>query len=97
MPKKEKARILREKSNLKKTLGGLEKMLTLPDVVVIVDTHYENIALSECKKLNIPVIGVVDTNCNPTLVDIPIPANDDSASSIALILSKISDGILAGQ
>jgi small subunit ribosomal protein S2 len=72
-------------------------MTRIPDIVIIVDPKRENTALLECKKLGIPVISILDTNCDPNLVDIPIPANDDAVRSIKLILSTLSNGILQGK
>ena len=72
-------------------------MTQIPDIAIVVDPKREQTAILECRKLNIPIISILDTNCNPNLVDIPIPANDDAVKSIKLILSKLSDGIIAGQ
>ena len=72
-------------------------MTQIPDIAIIVDPKRENTALLECRKLGIQIIAIVDTNCDPSLIDIPIPGNDDSIKSIKLILSVISSGILQGQ
>lgn len=97
LPKKEASMIRKELDRLRKHLNGIKKMQRLPDVVIIVDQKKEITAIQECIKLKIPIICILDTNCNPEIVDIPIPANDDAIRSIQLILSKISDAILDGQ
>jgi small subunit ribosomal protein S2 len=79
----------RELEKLEKYLGGLKTMRRLPDVVVIIDTRREYNAVQECQKLDIPIVSLLDTNCDPNDVDIPIPANDDAIRSIKLILSKV--------
>lgn len=71
-------------------------MKTLPDLVIIVDQKRESTAIQECIKLKIPVISILDTNCDPDLTDIPIPANDDAIRSIKLIISKLADSIYEG-
>ena len=96
LPKKEAALLRREYNKLNQNLGGLREMTQIPDIVVMVDPKREYTALLECRKLNIPVISILDTNCDPNLVDIPIPANDDAARSVKLILSNISNGISNG-
>ncbi|MGD1908110.1 MAG: 30S ribosomal protein S2 [Leptolyngbyaceae cyanobacterium] len=95
-PKKEAAVLRRELEKLEKYLGGLKTMRRLPDVVVIIDTRREHNAVQECQKLDIPIVSLLDTNCDPNDVDIPIPANDDAIRSIKLILSKLSDAIYEG-
>lgn len=92
--KKERLMIEREKEKLFKVLGGIEEMKRLPGLVFIVDTKKEHIAVNEARKMNIPIIAMVDTNSDPTLIDYPIPANDDAAKSISLITSKIADTII---
>ena len=72
-------------------------MTTLPDVVIIIDQRREITAVSECRKLGIPVVSILDTNCDPDLVDIPIPGNDDAVRSIKLILTLLTDSIIKGQ
>ncbi len=72
-------------------------MTQVPDIAVVIDPKRENTAVLECRKLGIPIIAILDTNCDPNLVDIPIPANDDAVKSIKLILSKIADGITTGK
>ena len=78
-------------------LEGLKEMTQVPDIAVVIDPKRENTAVLECRKLGIPIIAILDTNCDPNLVDIPIPANDDAVKSIKLILSKIADGITTGK
>jgi small subunit ribosomal protein S2 len=95
-PKKEGAVLRRELEKLEKYLGGLKTMRRLPDVVVIIDTRREHNAVQECQKLDIPIVSLLDTNCDPNDVDIPIPANDDAIRSIKLILGKLADAIYEG-
>nr|ARW63724.1 ribosomal protein S2 [Chondria sp. (in: red algae)] len=97
LPKKEASTIRKELDRLRKHLDGIKTMQKLPDMVIIVDQKKETTAIQECIKLNIPTICILDTNCNPEIVDIPIPANDDAIRSIKLILSKIADAILEGR
>jgi small subunit ribosomal protein S2 len=92
--KKERLTIEREKEKLHQVLCGIEEMKRLPGAIFIIDTKKENIALKEAKKMGIPVFAMVDTNSDPTLVDFPIPANDDAAKSISLIVSKVADAIV---
>jgi small subunit ribosomal protein S2 len=82
---------------LQKYLGGIKNMRRIPDVVVIIDQRREYNAIQECQKLGIPVISLLDTNCDPDLVDVPIPANDDAIRSIKLILGKLADAIYEGR
>ena len=95
--KKEIARIEKEKRKLHKNLDGIRNMSRLPDAVFVVDTRKEKIAVDEARKLKIPVIGIVDTNCNPDDVDYVIPGNDDALRSIRLFLSRIADAAIAGR
>ena len=97
LPKKEAALLRREHDKLRQNLGGLKNMVQIPDVVVVIDPKRENTAILECRKLGIPIISIIDTNCDPNLVDIPIPANDDAVKSIKLVLSKLTDGIISGR
>ena len=96
-PKKEGSMLRRELGKLQKYLGGIKTMRKVPDIVVIVDQKREHNAISECQKLNIPVLSILDTNCDPDVVDIPIPANDDAIRSIKLILGKLADAIHEGR
>nr|YP_009396401.1 ribosomal protein S2 [Polysiphonia scopulorum]ARW65587.1 ribosomal protein S2 [Polysiphonia scopulorum] len=97
LPKKEASVVRKELERLRKHLTGIKDMKNLPDLVIVVDQKKETTAIQECIKLGIPTIGILDTNCNPEIVDVPIPANDDAIRSIKLILSKISDSILEGK
>jgi small subunit ribosomal protein S2 len=94
LTKKERLKILREKEKYQKILGGIRDMVSLPGAVYIVDIKKEHIAVSEARKLNIPVFAMLDTNCDPDLVDYPIPANDDAIKSIQLITRIFADAIL---
>jgi small subunit ribosomal protein S2 len=96
LPKKEAASLRRELEKLRKNLNGIKKMKRLPDLVIVVDQKRESTAVQECIKLKIPVISILDTNCDPDLTDIPIPANDDAIRSIKLIVSKLADSIYEG-
>nr|YP_010986394.1 ribosomal protein S2 [Pachymeniopsis lanceolata]WOL37312.1 ribosomal protein S2 [Pachymeniopsis lanceolata] len=97
LPKKEASVIRRELEKLRKHLNGIKHMKKLPDLVIIVDQKRETTAIQECIKLGIPTICILDTNCNPEIIDIPIPANDDAIRSIHLVISKIADAILEGK
>lgn len=96
-PKKEASVLRREMGKLQKYLGGIKSMRRPPDVVVIVDQRREYNAIQECQKLGIPIISLLDTNCDPDTADIPIPANDDAIRSIKLILGKLADAIYEGR
>ena len=96
-PKKEASVLRRELGNLQKYLGGIKTMRKIPDIVVVVDQRREYNAIQECQKLGIPIISLLDTNCDPDAVDIPIPANDDAIRSIKLILGKLADAIYEGR
>ena len=95
--KKEIARKEKEKRKLHKNLDGIRNMSRLPDAVFVVDTQKEKIAVDEARKLKIPVIGIVDTNCDPDDVDYVIPGNDDALRSLRLFLSRIADAAIAGR
>ena len=96
-PKKEASVLRRELGKLQKYLGGLKMMRRVPDIVVIVDTRREYNAIQECQKLSIPIVSLLDTNCDPDVVDMPIPANDDAIRSIKLIIGKLADAIYEGR
>lgn len=96
-PKKEASVMRRQMSKLHKYLGGIKTMRKLPDAVIIVDVKREYNAIQECQKLGIPVVSMLDTNCDPDAVDIPIPANDDAIRSIKLIVGKLADAIYEGR
>jgi len=97
LSKKEIARAEKERRKLQKNLEGIRGMSRLPDAVFVVDTKKEQIAVDEARKLKIPVIGVVDTNCDPDEVDFVVPGNDDALRSIRLFASRIADAVLAGR
>nr|YP_009339169.1 ribosomal protein S2 [Pelargonium spinosum]API85126.1 ribosomal protein S2 [Pelargonium spinosum] len=97
LPKRDAAILKRQLSHLQKSLGGVKYMRKLPDIVIILDQHGEFTALRECITLRIPTIGLIDTNCDPDLVDLPIPANDDSFRSIRFILNKLILAICKGR
>ncbi|MGE3276104.1 MAG: 30S ribosomal protein S2 [Vicinamibacterales bacterium] len=97
MPKKEIARAEKEKRKLQKNLDGIRNMGRLPDALFVVDTRKEKIAVDEARKLKIPVIGIVDTNCDPDEVDYVIPGNDDALRSIRLFVSRIADAVVDGR
>src|SRR6187455_2976961 len=97
LSKKEIARAEKEKRKLLKNLEGIRPMTKLPDAIFVVDTRKEKIAVDEARKLKIPVIGIVDTNCDPDEVDYVIPGNDDALRSIRLFASKIADAISSGR
>jgi small subunit ribosomal protein S2 len=96
-PKKEASVLRRELGKLHKYLGGIKTMRKIPDIVVVVDQRREYNAIQECQKLGIPIISLLDTNCDPDAVDTPIPANDDAIRSIKLILGKLADAIYEGR
>jgi small subunit ribosomal protein S2 len=97
LPKKEASLRLKELEKLRKHLNGIKDMERLPDVAIIVDQKREITAVRECRKLGIPIISILDTNCDPDLVDIPIPGNDDAVRSIKLILQSLADNINLGK
>ena len=97
LSKKEIARLDKERRKLAKNLDGIRGMSRLPDAVFVVDTRHEQIAVDEARKLKIPVIGVVDTNCDPDEVDYVIPGNDDALRSIRLFAAGIADAVLSGR
>jgi small subunit ribosomal protein S2 len=97
LPKKEASVLRREMGKLQKYLGGIKQMRKLPDMVVVIDQRREYNAIQECQKLGIPILALLDTNCDPDVVDIPIPANDDAIRSIKLILGKLADAIYEGR
>jgi small subunit ribosomal protein S2 len=97
LPKKEASVLRRELEKLQKYLGGIKAMRKVPDVVIIVDQRREYNAVQECLKLGVPIVSLLDTNCDPDFVDIPIPANDDAIRSIKLIVGKLADAIYEGR
>ncbi|VXD15222.1 30S ribosomal subunit protein S2 [Planktothrix serta PCC 8927] len=97
LPKKEASVLRRELTKLRKYLGGIKAMRRVPDVVILVDQRREYNAVMECRKLDIPIVSLLDTNCDPDLADIHIPANDDAIRSIKLIVGKLADAIYEGR
>ncbi|MFZ0271544.1 MAG: 30S ribosomal protein S2 [Acidobacteriaceae bacterium] len=96
LTKKEVIRLERERKHLQANLAGIKSMRRLPDAIFVVDSSNEAIAVKEARKLGIPVVAVVDTNCDPTVVDYVIPGNDDALRAIRLFTSKISDSVIEG-
>jgi small subunit ribosomal protein S2 len=97
LSKKEIAKLEKEKKKLQKNLEGIRHMSSLPDALFVVDTKHEQIAVDEARKLKIPIIGVVDTNCDPDQVDYVIPGNDDALRAIRLFTSRIADAVSEGR
>lgn len=97
LTKKEAALRRKELTKLRRHLDGIKTMSELPDIAIIIDQKREMTAIAECRKLGIPIISILDTNCDPDLVDIPIPGNDDAVRSIKLIVNLLTDSILKGQ
>jgi small subunit ribosomal protein S2 len=96
LPKKEVIKLERERKHLQANLAGIKSLKRLPDAVFVIDSNKEQIAVREARKLGIPVVAVVDTNCDPTEVDYVIPGNDDALRAIRLFASKIADSIVEG-
>jgi len=96
LTKKELLQLTRERDKLERALGGIKEMGGLPSVMFVIDTNKEDIAIREARKLSIPVVAVVDSNCDPELIDYPIPGNDDAARAISLYLDLISRAVIAG-
>ncbi len=97
MPKKEVMRLRREKGKLDSNLSGVREMKRLPEAVVVTDTRKEHTAIAEANKLGIPIIAIVDTNCDPDPIDLPVPGNDDAIRSIRLICTVLSDAVINGR
>jgi small subunit ribosomal protein S2 len=96
LTKKEGLVLSREREKLERSLGGIKEMGGTPDLMFVIDTNKEAIAIQEAKRLGIPVVAIVDTNCDPDLIDFPIPANDDAARAISLYCDLIADAVLDG-
>jgi small subunit ribosomal protein S2 len=96
LPKKEVIKLERERKHLQANLAGIKNLSRLPDTVFVIDSNKEQIAVKEARKLGIPVVAVVDTNCDPTEVDYVIPGNDDALRAIRLFASKIADSVIEG-
>jgi small subunit ribosomal protein S2 len=97
LPKKEAARLERELKHLQQNFAGVENMTQLPDAIFVIDPNAELIAVREARRMGVPVVAIVDTNCDPDLVDWVIPGNDDALRAIRLFTSKISDAVLTGR
>lgn len=97
LPKKEQSALIREHEKLERNIGGIKDMKGLPDVIFIVDPHKEDIAVAEAQRLNIPIVAVVDTNCDPDPIDYIIPGNDDAIRAIKLMSSVIADAVIEGR
>ena len=97
LPKKEKLKVEREISRLNKLMGGFKEMITLPGALFIVDPTKERIAIAEAIKVGVPIVAMVDSDCNPSNIDYPIPSNDDAIKAIKLLCSIIADAILEGK
>ncbi len=94
LTKKEVAALQKEKSKLEKNLGGIKEMKELPGALFVIDTHKEQLAVAEARRMGIPIIAVVDTNCNPEGIDFPIPGNDDAIRAISLFTSIIANAVI---
>lgn len=94
LTKKEVAKLLKEKGRLEKNLGGIKNMNEIPGAIFIIDTHKETIAVAEARRMGIPIIAVVDTNCNPENIDLPIPGNDDAIRAINLFTEVIANAVI---
>ncbi len=97
LPKKEVMQLMAEKERLNKFLGGIKEMPGLPQAVYVVDPRKERIAVAEARKLGIPIIAIVDTNCDPDEIDYIIPGNDDAIRAVRLLNSKMADAVLEGK
>ncbi len=96
-PKKEILKLERERQKLERNLGGIKDMTRQPGAVFVVDPHREKIAVAEANRLHIPVVAIIDTNCDPDVIDYPIPGNDDAIRAINLITGKVADACLEGR
>src|SRR5207237_6153442 len=97
LPKKEAIRLRHEREKLERNLGGIQNLERLPDAIFVIDTKKEHIAVTEARKLNLPVIAIVDTNCDPDEVDYIIPGNDDAIRAVSLVTRVIADALEEGQ
>jgi small subunit ribosomal protein S2 len=96
LPKKEVAELLHEKEKLEKFLGGIKDMKNLPGALFIIDPRKERIAVAEARKLGIPIVAIVDTNCDPDEIDVVIPGNDDAIRAVKLLTAKMADAVIEG-
>ena len=97
LTKKEISRLLKEKNRLEKNLGGIKEMKDLPGILFVIDTRKEAIAVAEAKRMNIPIVAIVDTNCNPDGIDYPIPGNDDAIRAITLFTQIIANAVIEAE
>ena len=97
LPKKEVIGLLNEREKLEKNLGGIKEMKKLPAALFVVDPRKEHIAIAEARTLGIPIVAIIDTNCDPDEVDYPIPGNDDAIRAVKLIAAKMADAVLEGK
>ena len=97
LPKKEVVKLMKEKENLEKNLGGIKEMKNLPGAMFVVDSRKEHNAVLEARKLGIPIVGIVDTNCDPDEIDYVIPGNDDAIRAVKLITARMADAVLEGK
>lgn len=95
--KKEQTQLKREQERLEKFIGGIKMMNSHPAIVFVIDPHHEHIAISEARKLHIPIVAITDTNCDPDIIDFVVPGNDDAIRSIKLFTSRIADACIEGQ
>jgi small subunit ribosomal protein S2 len=96
-PKKEVLMMEKKAAKLERSLGGIKNMGRLPDIVYVVDPRKEDIAVMEARKVHVPLVSIVDSNCDPTEVDYPIPGNDDAIRAIRLLTSRVADAVLEGK
>ncbi len=96
LPKKEASRLEEEIVRLNRLLGGIKTMRRLPNALFIIDPHKERLAVAEARRLEIPIVALVDTNCNPDEIDYPIPANDDAIRAVKLLTAKMADAVIEG-
>ncbi len=94
LPKKEVAKLMHEKEKLDKNIGGIKEMTRIPDIIFVVDPRKERIAVQEAHNLDIPLVGIVDTNCDPEEIDYVIPGNDDAIRAVKLIAGRIADAVI---
>ena len=97
LPKKEVILLKKEMDKLQKNLGGIKEMTQIPDVIFVVDPKKEHIAVQEARKLNIPLVGLVDTNCDPNDVDYVIPGNDDAIRAVKLVTDVLANAVIEGK
>ncbi|MBI2852298.1 MAG: 30S ribosomal protein S2 [Chloroflexi bacterium] len=97
LPKKEAMKLEEEIARMNRQFGGFKEMTNLPSAIFVIDTVKETIAITEAKKMGIPIVAIADTNCNPDEIDYPIPANDDAIRAVKLVCAKIADAVLEGR